>query len=151
MNTSTATKEAPTKEHTAVLNRDLLPVCILDDDASMVEMLSATIERLGCEAMATTDPQRALDMISQGRCRVVLCDLRMPAMDGLTFLKQALERDPGVYVILMTGFYSLDSAIEAVKRGAYDYLPKPIERARLKKTLDEITDSFRRRRRIRDF
>jgi DNA-binding NtrC family response regulator len=150
MHTTTATKEAPTKEHSAVVTRDLLPVCILDDDTSMVEMLSATIERLGCEAIGTTDPQRALDIISQGRCRVVLCDLRMPAMDGLTFLKQALERDPGIYVILMTGFYSLDSAIEAVKRGAYDYLPKPIERARLKKTLDEITDSFRRRHRIRE-
>ncbi len=150
MNTITATKEAPAKDNVQIATRDLLPVCILDDDTSLVEILSATIERLGCEAMGTTDPQRALDMVSQGRCRVVLCDLRMPAMDGLTFLKQALERDPGVYVILMTGFYSLDSAIEAVKRGAYDYLPKPIERARLKKTLDEITDSFRRRRRIRE-
>ncbi|MGO9642135.1 MAG: sigma-54-dependent transcriptional regulator [Candidatus Acidiferrales bacterium] len=130
--------------------RELMPVCILDDDSSMVEILSATLDRLGCEALGTVDPQHALDLISQGRCRVVLCDLRMPAMDGLTFLKHALERDPGIYVILMTGFYSIDSAIEAIKRGAYDYLPKPIERARLKKTLDEITDSFRRRRRIRE-
>ncbi len=151
MNTTTATpKEAATKEQNAEANRDLLPVCVLDDDSSMVELLTATLERLGCEAMGTSDPQRALDLITQGRCRVVLCDLRMPAMDGLTFLKHALERDPGVYVILMTGFYSLDSAIEAVKRGAYDYLPKPIERPRLKKTLDEISDSFRRRRRIRE-
>src|SRR5271157_207238 len=116
MNTTTATRETPAKEHSVVPTRDLVPVCILDDDTSLVEMLSASLERLGCEALGTTDPMRALDMISQGRCRVVLCDLRMPAMDGLTFLKQALERDPGVYVILMTGFYSLDSAIEAIKR-----------------------------------
>ncbi len=150
MNTTSATREPSAKEHSVLPTRNLVPVCILDDDTSLVEMLSASLERLGCEALGTTDPLRALDMISQGRCRVVLCDLRMPAMDGLTFLKQALERDPGVYVILMTGFYSLDSAIEAIKRGAYDYLPKPIERARLKKTLDEITDSFRRRRRIRE-
>jgi DNA-binding NtrC family response regulator len=59
-------------------------------------------------------------MVRLGRCRVVIVDFKMPGMDGLEFLEKALQWDPGMYVILATGFYSVDSAIEAVKHGAYD-------------------------------
>ncbi len=129
--------------------RDTLTVCILDDERPMLEMLQAMVEGFGYLAVGTADPQEALEHIRAGRCRVVLSDLKMPAMDGLAFLEQALQRDPGVHVILMTGFYSLDSAIEAIKRGAYDYLCKPVDRARLQKSLHELAELFTQRRRIR--
>ena len=141
---------AGTQNHVISAPHDTLTVCILDDEAPVLEMLQASVERLGYSAVGTTDPQEALEHIREGRCRVVLTDLKMPAMDGLTFLEQALQQDPGIHVILMTGFYSLDSAIEAIKRGAYDYLCKPIDRKRLKKTLDELADLFSRRKRIRE-
>ena len=131
-------------------SRETLAVCILDDETSAVEMMQATVERLGCTAIGTTDPQEALEHVRVGRCRVVLSDLKMPAMNGLAFLEQALQCDPGIHVILTTGFYSLDSAIEAIKRGAYDFLVKPVDCARLKKDLDELADLFNQRRRIRD-
>ena len=60
-------------------------------------------------------------------CRVVVADLKMPDTDGLAFLEKALQSDPGMCVILVTGFYAVDSAIEAIKHGAYDYLCKPID------------------------
>jgi len=128
----------------------MLTVCILDDEQSMVEMLQESLTRLGFNSIGTSDAQQALQWIEQGRVRVVMSDIKMPGMDGLKFLEQSLQRDPGVYVILMTGFYSLDSAIEAIKRGAYDYMPKPVDRARLKRSLDELAESFRRRKRIRE-
>jgi DNA-binding NtrC family response regulator len=128
----------------------IIDVCVVDDDAAMVEMLSETISSFGYRPLGTNDPQEALDYVSAGKGRIVLCDLMMPSMDGLAFLEQALQRDPGVYVILMSGFYSLESAIEAIKRGAYDYLPKPLDRQRLKKTLGELAEQFQRRRRIHD-
>jgi len=144
MNTSS------TKELATSTPRETLSVCVVDDDPSMVEMLQTTVERLGYRAVGTTDPHEALEQIRTGCCQVVLSDLKMPVMDGLTLLDRALERDPGIHVILITGFYSLDSAVEAVKRGAYDYLCKPVDRARLQKSLDELAELFTQRRRIRE-
>jgi len=147
MNTVTA----PTKEGHLVLgsSEDALTVCVLDDEQGMVEMLQESLRCLGFSSIGTNDPHHAPDLIDQGRVRVVMSDIKMPGMAGLQFLEQALQHDPGVYVILMTGFYSLDNAIATIKRGAYDYIPKPVDRSRLKKSLDELSDSFLRRKRIR--
>jgi len=129
--------------------RSALSICVLDDDPGQVEVSVEVLERAGFHAVGTTDPQEALEKVLRGGCRVALVDLKMPAMDGFAFLERTLEHDPGMYVILVTGFYSVDSAIEAIKRGAYDYLRKPIDFVRLMKTLDELATAFSRRSEIR--
>jgi DNA-binding NtrC family response regulator len=126
-----------------------MTICVLDNESGMVEMLQESLRCLGFSSIGTCDPQNALELIDQGRVRVVMSDINMPGVDGLRFLDPAMRRDPGVYIILMTGFYSIDNAIAAIKRGAYDYIPKPVDRSRLKKSLDELSESFHRRRRIR--
>lgn len=130
--------------------RQNLRVCVLDDDAALLETLVEMLALLGFPASGTTDPNQALEAVRARRCSVVLADVKMPAMDGLTFLEHAQALDPGIEVVLMTGFYSLDSAIAAIKRGAYDYLTKPMDRARLTMTLDELAERSGRTRRIRD-
>ena len=130
--------------------RPIVDICVVDDDVAMVEMLCETLTSFGYRCFGTTDPHEGLRYVGAGKGRIVLFDLKMPTMDGLAFLKRALHQDPGVYVILMTGFYSLESAIEAIKHGAYDYLPKPFERHQLKKTIDDLVEQFHRRRRIHD-
>jgi DNA-binding NtrC family response regulator len=112
-------------------------------------MLSAQIADMGYAAVATADPQEALRLVRSGRCRLVLADVLMPEMDGYEFLDQALRTDPGVHVVVMTGEYTLESALEAIRRGATDFLPKPIDRTRLKRTLDEVAALYDQRRRVR--
>ena len=134
---------------TAITARKSLPVCVVDDDADLVELTAGRLEKAGFPVTGTTDPQEALERVRMGACRVVLADLKMPAMDGLTFLDKTLEYDPGIYVILITGYYSVDSAIEAVRRGAYDYLCKPVDFLRLEKALDDLAAVFSQRSEVR--
>src|ERR1700675_3579756 len=112
-------------------------------------MLPAVIEGMGYEAISTSNPGQALKLVERGQCRLVLVDVHMPGMDGYEFLDRATRSDPGVHTILMTGDYTLDSALEAIRRGASDFLPKPIDRARLKRSLDDVAALYDQRRRVR--
>jgi DNA-binding NtrC family response regulator len=126
-----------------------LTPCILDDDPAQLEILATLVKDLGYEAICTSDPQEALRLVRQGRCRLVLADVRMPEMDGYEFLDQALRVDPGAHIIIMTGEYTLESALDAVRRGALDFLPKPLDRSRLKRTLGDVAHLYDQRKRVR--
>ena len=126
-----------------------LTPCVLDDDPAQLEVLSAQVTDLGYEPICTSDPREALRLVRSGRCRLVLTDVHMPEMDGYEFLDRALQVDPGVHVLMVTGQYTLESALDAVRRGAMDFLPKPIDRARLKRTLDDVALLYDQRKRVR--
>ncbi len=128
--------------------RKNLSICVLDDEPDHVEIAAQRLEKSGFTVSGTTDPEEALQRVRLGTCRVILADMKMPQMDGMDFLERAQKLDPGIYVILATGFYSVDSAITAIKRGAYDYLCKPLDYARLGKSLDELAENFARRSEI---
>lgn len=137
-------------EHAVIgTGRKNLSICVLDDDAEQVEMIAARLEKDGFPVVGTTNPQEALECVRIGGCRLVIADFKMPAMDGFAFLEKALQFDPGMYVVLITGFYSVDSAIVAIKRGAYDYLCKPVDFKRLGKSLDDLAALHTRRSEIR--
>src|SRR5271170_3986670 len=129
--------------------RTALTPCILDDDHAQLDLLSAVMEEMGYEAVTTSDPEEALSLVRSGHCRLVLADVKMPGMNGYEFLDRALRLDPGIHVIVMTGDYTLESALEAIRRGATDFLPKPIDRIRLKRTLDDVATLYDQRKRVR--
>ena len=129
--------------------RMALTPCILDEDPGQLEGLAAVIGEMGYEPIPTTDPEEALRLVRRGRCRLLLADLHMPGMQRYEFLDQVLRCDPGVHVIVMTREYTLETALEAIRRGAADFLPKPVDHARLKKTLDEVAALYDQRRRVK--
>ncbi len=140
----------PAQDSPLLAARSGFPVCLLDDDEAMLALLREYLEPLGYPVFTTSDPQVALERVRAGECRVVLSDVKMPGMNGLEFLEKAQEINPEIYVILLTGYYSVDAAIDAIKRGAGDYLCKPVDRERLQKTLDELAEQFDRQRHVQE-
>jgi DNA-binding NtrC family response regulator len=99
-------------------------VLIVDDEPDMVENYTRILRRAGYRCLATTDPQRALGLLEAERPDVLLTDLKIPELDGMELLRRARALDPGLPVIVVTAFGSIESAVAAVKEGAFDYLPK---------------------------
>jgi DNA-binding NtrC family response regulator len=143
------TKAVETRAVEVAAPRTSLTPCVLDHDQDQLDMLAAVVHEMGYEAITTSDPEEALSLVRSGRCRLVLADVKMPGMNGYEFLDRALHCDPGIHVIVMTGDYTLDSALDAIRRGATDFLPKPVDRIRLKRTLDEVANIYDQRRRVR--
>lgn len=129
--------------------RGSLTPCILDDDPAQLKLLSEMISGIGYESLPTSDPEEALRLVQSGACRVMLADVHRPGVDAYEFLDRVLRVDPGIHVIIVSQEYTLESALEAIRRGATDFLPKPLDRHRLKRVLDEVAALYDQRRRVR--
>ncbi len=99
-------------------------ILIVDDEPDMVENLSRILTRAGHHCLSTTEPRRALELLESDRPDLLITDLKMPGMDGMELLRHARSLDPATPVIVITAFASIESAVEAMKEGAFDYLPK---------------------------
>ena len=100
-------------------------VLVADDDEIFLEILAETVEEAGAAVELAPDGVAALERLSAGDFDILISDLNMPRMDGLTLLRQVRALYPHVLSILITGFGSLESAIQALRLGAYDYIQKP--------------------------
>jgi DNA-binding NtrC family response regulator len=99
-------------------------VLIVDDEPDMVENCTRILRRAGYRCLGATDPRRALALLESERPDLLLTDLKMPEMDGMELLRRARETDPDLPIIVITAFATIESAVAAIKEGAFDYLPK---------------------------
>jgi DNA-binding NtrC family response regulator len=109
-----------------------LKLLAIDDDPHNLEMIKVALDRQGLEIVTSSDPEQGFEIFLRLRPRVVLLDLVMPGVSGIEILERIVSVDPGVEVILITAHYSAESAVEAIQKGATDYLTKPIEISKLR-------------------
>src|SRR5919198_2278033 len=100
-------------------------ILIVDDEPGLRQSLGLLLTDAGYTVTAEQDGRRGLDRAVAETFDLVLCDVRMPEMDGLTFLRNYRERGGSALVIVMSAYGGEDAALAAMKEGAYDYLPKP--------------------------
>ena len=118
-------------------------VLIADDEADMRWLLSALVRKEGLEPIEASDGEAALKALREQAADAILLDVRMPGMDGLTFLNEVKKTNPLTPIIVVTGYGSVESAVDIMKRGAYDYLTKPFDAEQLRATLRAAVKSHR--------
>ncbi|MBE0595490.1 MAG: sigma-54-dependent Fis family transcriptional regulator, partial [Gemmatimonadales bacterium] len=123
-------------------------VLIVDDDPGLRRSLSLLLDAEGYAVRAEGDPVRALDVALTESFDLILCDVRMPGIDGPEFLRRYRDARGAALLVMMSAYGSEESAIEAVKQGAYDYLPKPFRSDELVLLLRKIEEREHLRGRV---
>jgi two-component system, NtrC family, nitrogen regulation response regulator NtrX len=115
-------------------------ILIIDDEKAIRKTLSEILSFEGYKIDEAADGEEGLRKFAQNNYSVILCDIKMPKVDGIEFLEKAREINADVPIIMISGHGNIDTAVEAVKKGAYDYISKPPDLNRLLITLRNATD-----------
>ncbi len=111
-------------------------IVVVDDQASMCQMLEADLTLRDFEVATFTSPNEAFESLKRNPCDVLLTDLNMPGLNGVELCQMVVQNWPGIPVVVMTAFGSMETAIAAIRAGAYDYVTKPVEMDMLALTLE---------------
>jgi DNA-binding NtrC family response regulator len=128
-------------------------ILVVEDEINIRSALTTMLEKLGHTARATGTAEEALALLEEAPADLVITDLRMPGLGGMDFLRRLKERWPETEAVVMTAFGSIDTAVEAMRLGAYDYLTKPIDRERFPIAIEKALDRHSlaaENRRLRD-
>jgi two-component system, NtrC family, nitrogen regulation response regulator NtrX len=129
-------------------------ILIIDDEKAIRKTLSEILSFEGYDIVEAADGEEGLKQFKDKTYDVVLCDIKMPKLDGMEFLQKAMEHNPDVPVIMISGHGNIETAVEAVKKGAYDFIQKPpdlnrllitIRNAKERNTLVTETKSLKRK------
>jgi two-component system response regulator AtoC len=116
-------------------------VLVIDDETGSRESMAIAIEKAGFAVRTFDDARKALEFLEENEgVRLAVCDLRMPGMDGVAFLKEVRERKYEIGLILVTAYGTIESAVEAMRVGADDYLTKPVDLYELRQRVMNLTE-----------
>src|SRR5687768_16849127 len=118
-------------------------ILVVDDQDMMRDSLAATLAREGHEVVAATDGPTAITRLTQGRFDLLISDLKMPKMTGIELLTEAKKIRPEMPVVVMTAFATVQTAVEAIKLGAYDYILKPFDGEEIKSLVERTLEHNR--------
>lgn len=118
-------------------------IVIIDDEKNIAELCKRLLQEDGHEPMVALTGEKGLELIEREKPRLVLLDIMLPKMDGMAVLKKIKTSDPSIQVIMITAFASVQSAVEAMKRGACDYLSKPFMPDELKIVVQKALENIK--------
>jgi DNA-binding NtrC family response regulator len=114
-------------------------ILIVDDEKDMLALLKRIItEETDYEVVTEVDPVKALDLFKESRFDLVITDLKMPKMDGIKLLEAVKKINPDASVVILTAYATIETAVEAIRKGAYDYVTKPFTRERILVTVAKV-------------
>ena len=119
---------------------DAITVLVVDDERSNIESLEKIFQREGMRVLSAPDARRALEQVRTHRVHVVLTDLMMPGTTGLELLRAIRQVAPDVEVVLMTAYGSVETAVSAMREGAYDFVEKPLKRVSIVKSVRKAAE-----------
>ena len=120
-----------------------LRVLVVDDEADFLETIVMRLKRRKIDAYGVDDGKKALEIVENERFDVVVLDVLMPGLDGIETLKLLKKRKPFIEVIILTGHGSVESGIQGMQFGAFDYIMKPTD---LDELLEKIQQAYERKR-----
>jgi DNA-binding NtrC family response regulator len=118
-------------------------ILLVDDETDFTDTMSQLLRTRGYQVTAVNGGESAIKALGQGRYDVMVLDLKMPGMDGMATLKEAKKLELFTETLILTGHATIDTALEAIKLGAYDYLTKPCD-------IDELVQKIQGARKKKD-
>ncbi|OGR88527.1 MAG: hypothetical protein A3A86_05420 [Elusimicrobia bacterium RIFCSPLOWO2_01_FULL_60_11] len=118
-------------------------ILVVDDEPGFRDMLKWHLDALGVEVATAQDGEEAMKHAAKGNVLLVITDLTMPRLNGLELLSKLKERNPGMEVVILTGFGSVETAVSAMKRGAADFILKPFDLDSFLKVIKGILGKFK--------
>jgi|SRR5579871_675586 len=106
---------------------DDVRILAIDDDPIILDLIASSLAQPGLRIQKESDPRQGLEIVRRASPDIVILDLVMPGLSGLDLLDQIVEWNPGIDIVLLTAHYSFENAVEAIRRGACDYLSKPFD------------------------
>lgn len=125
-------------------------ILVVDDEENLRRVTQLKLQQAGYEALTASDASQALDVLSKHPQDLVLTDLKMPGMSGIDLLRKVKEEYPEVIVVVVTAYGTIESAVEAMRLGAYDYIIKPVNSDALKLIVSRALEHHRLQEEVRN-
>lgn len=132
-----------------MVNVEPWKILVIDDERDLRDGCERILSRMNCSVQTAKNGEEGISLFMEERHAIVLSDLKMPGMDGIEVLLRLHEEDPEVLVIIITGFATIDTAIEAMKKGAYDFIAKPFEPDQLRIVVGRAMEKLKLRRKAK--
>ena len=130
------------------MSTEKLKVLVVDDEVALAETMAEALERTGYDVVTAHSGAEAIKLLERDEPSVILTDLKMEGMDGLTLLRKAKQELPDAEVVVITGHGDVQTAVEAMRAGAANYVQKPVGLEELRTMVDKAADRYRLTRTI---